>query len=131
MSGSDAEPEPKELRFVASAQKDMRDMSQEIKDGFGYSLWLIQQGETPANASPFEGSTGNDVMKLTEQHDGDTFRCVYAAKFEKVVYVLHVFQKKSKSGIATPKADIDKVHARYAAAKAAYLAEFASEEKTK
>ena len=90
MSGTDAETAPKDLRFVASAQKDMRDMPEEVKDGFGYGLWLIQQGETPANASPFEGSTGNDIMKLTEQHDGDTFRCVYAAKFDKVViWIFH------------------------------------------
>lgn len=80
----------------------MRSMPDDVADAFGYDLWLIQSGEAPESASPFEGSTGNNIMKLTERHHGDTYRCVYAAKFEKVVYVLHVFQKKSKSGIATP-----------------------------
>ena len=33
------------------------------------------------------------------------------------VYVLHCFQKKSKSGIKTPKEDMDLIHARLKAAK--------------
>ena len=35
--------------------------------------------------------------------DGDTFRAVYTVRFAESVYVLHVFQKKSKRGIQTPK----------------------------
>jgi phage-related protein len=38
-------------------------------------------------------------------------------RFEEAIYVLHVFQKKSKRGIATPKADIDLIRARLKAAK--------------
>ena len=66
-------------------------------------------GETPDNVSPFEGSKSNEVMKITERFDGDTYRCVFAAKFERAVYVLHVL-KKSASGIATPRKDINTVH---------------------
>ena len=89
--------------------------------------WEIQNGTTPSNASPFELSAANEVMKLTERHDGDTYRCVYAAKFEKVVYVLHVFQKKSRRGIATPKQEIDLVFSRLERAKADYAAAFPPE----
>ena len=48
-----------------------------------------------------------DVLEVVEDHQGDTFRAVYIAKFAGWVYVLHCFQKKSKSGIATPKRDLD------------------------
>ena len=122
------EPETKKLFFVSGAHKDMRSMPETVQDAFGYDLWLIQNGETPANASPFEGSQGSNIMKLSERHDGDTYRCVYAAKFEKAVFVLHVFQKKSRSGIATPQTDIDVVSTRFAAAKELYAARFPTEE---
>src|SRR6266511_2282137 len=102
----------KELRWIGSALDDLRDLPDEIRHDFGHALWMVQKGETPPNASPFELSTGNDVMKLTERIEDGTFRCAYAAKFDKVVYVLHVFQKKSKSGIATPKKEIDVVYRR-------------------
>lgn len=59
-------------------------------------------------------------MKLTERFEGDTFRYVYAAKFEAAIYVLHVFQKKSKSRITTPQKDIDLVYDRLERAKSDY-----------
>ncbi len=53
-------------------------------------------------------------MEIVERYMGDAYRAVYTAHFANAVYVLHVFQKKSKKGIATPKADIDLIKARYA-----------------
>ena len=51
-------------------------------------------------------------MEVVEDFRSDTYRCVYTVKFAKAVYVLHGFQKKSKSGIKTPKQEIDLVKAR-------------------
>ena len=45
-------------------------------------------------------------------HRGDTFRSVYTVRFANRVFVLHAFQKKSKSGIATPKADVELIRQR-------------------
>ena len=117
----------KSLRFQGRALDDMKAMPDAVRGGFGHALWEIQNGITPSSASPFELSTANEIMKLTERHDGDTYRCIYAAKFEKAVYVLHVFQKKSKSGIATPKQEIDLVYQRLERAKADYVAAFPPE----
>jgi len=47
-----------------------------------------------------------------EDHRGDTFRAVYALQVENAVHVLHAFQKKSKSGIATPRPDIQLIEKR-------------------
>jgi phage-related protein len=44
--------------------------------------------------------------------DGNTFRAVYTVKIKGVIYVLHAFQKKSSKGIATPKAELDKIQAQ-------------------
>lgn len=51
-------------------------------------------------------------MELAEDHRGDTWRAVYAVRFAARIYVLHVFQKKSKRGIATPRKDIELIRAR-------------------
>ncbi|MEO7623106.1 MAG: type II toxin-antitoxin system RelE/ParE family toxin, partial [Gallionella sp.] len=44
---------------------------------------------------------------------GGTYRAVYTVKFEEAVFVLHCFQKKSKRGIATPKENMEIIHARF------------------
>lgn len=53
---------------------------------------------------------------MIAEHHGDTWRTVYVVRYAEAIYVLHAFQKKSKSGIATPKKDIDLIHRRLAEA---------------
>ncbi len=52
------------------------------------------------------------MIEVTESHDGNAYRAVYTARYADAVYVLHAFQKKSKKGIATPKAEIDLIEKR-------------------
>lgn len=119
MRNADA-PAVKTVHFISGSRADMLALPKEVRAEFGHSTWQIENGETPSNASPFEGGKAHEVMKLTERYDGDTYRCVYAAKFEQAVYILHVFQKKSKSGIATPQKDINTVQERLQRAKKDY-----------
>jgi phage-related protein len=65
---------------------------------------------------PLQGFKGAGVLEVIEDHDGDTYRAVYTVKLAGVVYVLHCFQKKSKSGIATPKPTMDLIDQRLRAA---------------
>ena len=58
------------------------------------------------------------MLEVVENDVGGTYRAVYTVRFEEAVFVLHCFQKKSKSGIATPKADMDVVRARLKMAEA-------------
>lgn len=55
---------------------------------------------------------GSGVLELALRHRGDAFRVVYAVQLGAALWVIHAFQKKSKSGIATPKQDIDLVRER-------------------
>ena len=55
-------------------------------------------------------------MEIVERHRTDAFRAVYTAHFAEAIYVLHVFQKKSKHGIATPKPDMELIRRRFAEA---------------
>lgn len=71
----------------------------------GYALFLAQVGERHRNAKTLSGFGGAGVVEVVDDHRGDTFRTVYTVRFASAVYVLHAFQKKSKSGIATPQVD--------------------------
>ena len=65
-----------------------------------------------------KGFGGAGVLEVVEDDAGGTYRAVYTVKFADVVFVLHCFQKKSKRGIATPKADMDIIRARLKVAQA-------------
>jgi phage-related protein len=69
-------------------------------------------GETDPAAKPMKGFGGASVMEIVAPFDGDTWRTVYTVRLKGVIYVLHAFQKKSKSGIATPKKEIDLIRRR-------------------
>lgn len=106
----------KELFWIAAAKKELLDLSEELKDAFGHALNEVQQGGTPSNAKAMKGEL-KDVMEITEEGNGDTFRTMYTVKMGGVVYVLGSFKKKSKSGIATPKRDLDRILTRLKAAR--------------
>jgi phage-related protein len=94
----------------------MRDLPDMVKRAFGLSLYAVQCGETPPNAKSLKGFSG--ILELKENDARGTYRTVYAVKLSDVIYVLHVFQKKSKSGIATPKPDMDVIRLRLKLAEA-------------
>jgi phage-related protein len=59
-----------------------------------------------------KGFGGAGVLEVVEDDRGSTYRAVYTVKFAGIVYVLHVFQKKSKTGTKTPAEELDKVRSR-------------------
>ena len=62
------------------------------------------------------------MLELIEDDAGGTYRAVYTVRYATAVYVLHVFQKKSKRGKATPQRDIDLVEERLKRARAIHEA---------
>lgn len=105
--------QPKKLVWVGSSKKDLLDMPDDVKDVFGYALHLAQEGGRHPDAKPMQGFGGAGVLEVVEDFVGDTYRAVYTVKFGNAVYVLHCFQKKSKSGRQTPKEDMDLIRARF------------------
>ena len=95
----------KPLYWVASAKKDYLSFPTEVQDDMGYALGLAQLGAKHPNAKPWKGE-GIGVLAIVEDHRGDTYRAGYTVRFADAVYVLHAFQKKSKSGIKTDQADV-------------------------
>src|SRR5580700_5132774 len=101
------------LRFTGDSLEVLRELPEEVKDEIGFALERVQRGKTPENAKPLKGIAPG-VLEIISDFRGDTFRAVYTVKFPRAVYVLHVFQKKSKRGIATPKREIALVERRLA-----------------
>jgi phage-related protein len=77
----------------------------------GYAIYLAQRGDRHVSAKPLKG-LGSGVLEVVSDHRGDTFRSVYTVRYVDRVFVLHAFQKKSKSGITTPKADVELIKQR-------------------
>ena len=102
----------KPLFWVGSSKKDLRERPPGVVDVIGYALFVAQSGNKHQQAKPLKGFGSAGVLEVVEDHDGSTYRVVYTVRFSNGVYVLHCFQKKSRKGIETPKADKDMIEAR-------------------
>jgi phage-related protein len=112
----DKTPSLKPLYWVGSSKRDLLSLPGPVVDLFGFALCLAQDGRKHEQAKPLRGFGSAGVLEVVEDWDRSTYRAVYTVRFEGVVFVLHIFQKKSKRGAATPKADIDLIHQRLKAA---------------
>jgi len=83
-------------------------------------LWDAQLGLKAPYAKPLRGFRGAGVLEIVDDFEGDTYRAVYTVRFADAVYVLHAFQKKSKRGIATPKAALELIEQRLKRARQDY-----------
>ena len=92
------ETELKELEWIGSARKDLQALPLPVRRVFGYA----------------------GVLELIEDFKGDTYRAVYTVRFAAKIYVLHVFQKKAKHGIATPNHELDLIRERLKRAEILY-----------
>jgi phage-related protein len=106
----------KPVVWVGSSRRDLRAMPEKVRRNIGQALYTAQQGDTDPAAKPLKGFGGSRVMEIVERDRSGTYRAVYTVQFEDVIYVLHVFQKKSKRGIATPKQEINLIRRRLAEA---------------
>lgn len=102
---------PKPVVWLGDTLSTLRACPGDVQDEVGYALYLAQIGERYFRAKPLMGF-GAGVLEIISDHRGDTYRAVYTVRFAGTVYVLHVFQKKSKRGIATPQSEIELVRQR-------------------
>lgn len=107
------------VEWIGSSLEDLRRCPEPVQDVVGYALHLAQLGEHPPNAKRLKGELAG-VVEIVDDFDRRTWRAVYTVKLAGVVYVLHVFQKKSTRGIATPRREVELIKARLALARAHY-----------
>lgn len=116
----------KPLHWVGSSKKDLLKFPEGVVDELGYALGVVQQGGMPPSVKHWKGE-GAGVLEIVEDHRGDTFRVVYTVRFERAIYVLHSFQKKSPSGIRTASTDVELIHERLKLAKVDYEVRYEKE----
>jgi phage-related protein len=107
------------LYWVGTTKRDLLAFPEAVKDGIGTALSIAQFGGKHPAAKPWKGA-GSGVLEVVEDNDGNTYRAAYTVRFRWAVYVLHCFQKKSRRGIQTPKADVELVSQRLRLARRDY-----------
>lgn len=102
----------KPVIWIGPSLRDLKSLPGVVQDVFGYAIHLAQTGKKHPNAKPLHGFGGASVLEVVEDYYGDTYRAIYTVRFPEAVYVLHVFQKKSRSGATMPKPDLDLIKER-------------------
>ena len=113
--------EVKPVYWVGSSLDDLKTCPENIMDQIGFAVHLAQIGDKHPHAKPLKGFSGVGVLEVVAQDDGNTYRAMYTVKFKDAIYVLHVFQKKSRKGIETPKEHMDLVKSRLRMAQDHYI----------
>lgn len=99
------------ISWIKAAQKDFDQFPEPVKVDALRALSIAADGSKADTVKPLKGMDGG-IMEIVLRHRGDAFRVVYAVQIGNEIWVIHAFQKKSKSGIKTPKPDIDLVQER-------------------
>ena len=105
-------PGIKPVVWIGRSRTDLASFPEDVKDAIGYALYIAQRGGKHADAKPLRGFGSAGILEIIEDHAGDTYRAVYTLRLAGRIYVLHVFQKKSKAGIKTPKPEIELIKSR-------------------
>jgi phage-related protein len=114
----------KPVHWMGSSLADLQALPEDVRSEVGFSLYAAQLGDKAMNAVPMVGFGGAKVLEVVIDEDGGTYRTIYTVKFLRAIYVLHVFQKKSKRGISTPQPDIRLLRMRLNSAERHYRATY-------
>ena len=110
----------KRLFWIGSSREDLNQFPDEVQGEMGHGLYLAQMGDRHNHAITLSGLGNAKVIELRENDRSGTYRVIYTVEMAEFIFVLHAFQKKSKSGITTPKQEIDLVKRRLKDADALY-----------
>ena len=102
----------KDLYWGPGCRKTLEGFPKEVQDIVLQAFLFAQKVSKHPDAKPLKGFHGASVLEIVVPFDTNTYRAVYTTKLKEAIYVLHIFQKKSKSGIATPKKEIDLIKLR-------------------
>jgi phage-related protein len=99
------------ISWLKAAQREFLTFPREVQTDMLAALDVAARGGKSDDAKPFKGVDGG-VFEIAIRHRGDAFRAIYALRLGSALWVIDVFQKKSKTGIKTPQADVDRIKER-------------------
>jgi phage-related protein len=111
----------KPLYWVASSLIALLAFPEKVQKKIGAALSVAQFGGKHPSAKPWKGA-GSGVFEIVEDYRNDAYRAIYTVKFADAVYVLHAFQKKSPSGMRTPRKEAELITRRLKQAQQEYEA---------
>lgn len=112
MSSENGKEKIKQLFWGPGCQKELLKFPEDVRDVMLQAFLIAQKGGKHPDAKPMKGFKGAGVVEVVESFEKNAYRAVYTTRIEESIHVLHVFQKKSKSGISTPKSEIDLIKKR-------------------
>lgn len=101
----------RQISWLKSTLKDFELFPLDVKQDAAQALSIAARGGKADTAKPFKG-VGSGVFEIALKHRGDAFRVLYAVQINDALWVIHAFQKKSKSGVKTPQKEIDLINER-------------------
>ena len=102
----------KPVVWIGSSRKDLRAFPEPVQDHMGYALYIAQRGGKHRDTKTLSGFGDAGLVEVIKDFRGDTFRAIYTLRLAGAVYVLHAFQKKSKTGRETSRRDIELITQR-------------------
>jgi phage-related protein len=99
------------VSWVKAARRDFEEFPEGAQMEILNALTIAAEGQKADIARPMKG-LGSGVFEVALAWRGNAYRTVYAVQLGAVIWVVHAFQKKSKTGIKTPKQEIDLIKER-------------------
>jgi len=99
------------VSWIKAARRDFEQFPIDVQSDMQDALTFAADGQMSGKAKPMKGLDGG-IFEIALRHRGDAYRAIYAVKIGVDIWVIHAFQKKSKSGVKTPQAEIDVIRER-------------------
>ena len=103
--------QPRKLVWLVDSLDRLTSFPPIVRQRLGFALYQAQIGQRHESAKMLHGFA-ETVWQVRADDPVGTYRAVYVVQFKEAIYVLHAFQKKSKSGAATPQGEIDLIKQR-------------------
>ena len=101
----------KPISWIEAARKDFEEFPEGAQRGILNALTIAAEGQKADVSKPMTG-LGSGVFEVALAWRGNAYRTVYALQLGSDIWVVHAFQKKSKTGIKTPRQEIDLITER-------------------
>ncbi len=101
----------REVAWIKAAQKDFSKFPVGAQERIATALTNVAEGRMPDIAKPMKGLEAG-VFEIALRYGKDAYRTVYTVQLDDAIWVIHAFKKKSKTGIKTPKPEVDLIRTR-------------------
>lgn len=99
------------VSWLKAARKEFEDFPVDAREVCLAALTIAAEGSKADIAKPMTGM-GSGVFEIALRFRSNAFRVMYAVQIDDDLWVIHAFQKKSKTGIKTPKQEVDLIKER-------------------